>query len=381
MIADVRRYGRSVASLMALGMIASWLMALSTAAADPTTLSTDLDAALKQGRETTGAPAATGAVMRCGRLLWSGANGVLDTGSGRLATTSTRFAVASSTKPVTATLVMGLVQHRKLTLKTRLSRFYPHVPKAKQITMRMLLNHTSGLNDYFDSPHINDLIAKHPDHHWTRSEVIEAITRTLFKPGTRFSYSNSNYVLLGGIVEKLTHGTIEHAFRARIAGPLHLADSTFGYHPGQSDLFAHPYVRTNAGLQDQFAPGVGLPSDFVGPVWTDGGLASTAPDLARFGDGLFEAKLLHAKTVRRMTRIDRSGHGLGVFRFPYGGRNWLGHNGRYAGYESELWYDASRRVTVAVTSNASQSSLVTWQQLVAAYDRDAPTTPPCPAPK
>ncbi|MEA2438087.1 MAG: D-alanyl-D-alanine carboxypeptidase [Thermoleophilaceae bacterium] len=356
-------------------------LSLATAGVAAADLRTDLDSALQQGRETTGAPAATGAVVRCGQLLWSGANGVLDVNSGRPATTRTRIAIASSTKPVTATLIMGLVQRKKLSLTTKLSRFYPHLPKAKKISVRMLLNHTSGLNDYFDSAHINDLIAKHPSHRWKRSEVIKAITRTLFKPGTKHSYSNSNYVVLGGIVEKLTHGTVEHAFRTRIVGPLQLTDSTFAYHPEQSDLFAHPYVKTSSGLQDQFAPGVGLPSDFWGPVWTDGGLASTAQDLARFGDGLFEAKLLSAKTVKTMTKIDRFGGGLGVFPLQYAGHRWLGHNGRYAGYESEVWYDAQRRVTITVTSNASQSSLATWAQLVAAYDGNAPSTPQCPAPK
>jgi D-alanyl-D-alanine carboxypeptidase len=370
---------RYAAWLTTIGaVVALSLVTAQGAAAD---LQTDLDAALQHGREPTGAPAATGAVMRCGQLLWSGADGVLDVNSGRPATTSARFAIASSTKPVTATLIMVLVQRKKLSLTTRLARFYPHLPKAQKITVRMLLDHTSGLNDYFESAHINDLIAKHPDHRWKRSEVIKAIKRTLFKPGSKFSYSNSNYVVLGGIVEKLTHGTIEQAFHSRIAAPLGLTDSTFAYHPEQSDLFAHPYVRGSGGLEDQFVPGVGLPSDFWGPVWTDGGLASTAPDLARFGDGLFEAKLLSAKTLKTMTRLDRFGHGLGVFPLRYAGRRWLGHNGRYAGYESEVWRDAQRRVTIAVTTNVGSSSLATWEQLVTAYDRDEPSTPPCPAPK
>src|SRR5438034_10566707 len=107
----------------ALALAGSLLLA--TAPAASADLTTDLDAALKQGRETTGAPAATAAVMRCGQLLWSGANGVMDTSSGRPATATTRYAIASSTKPVTATLVMNLVQRKKLSLKTKLSRFYP----------------------------------------------------------------------------------------------------------------------------------------------------------------------------------------------------------------------------------------------------------------
>lgn len=345
----------------------------------PPALQAELDAALNQGRESTGAPAATAAVMRCGQLLWSGASGVLDLDSRRQATTSTRFLLASTTKPIVAALVLDLVERGKLSLTTPLSRFYPKLPGARRITVRMLLDHTSGLNEYFDDPRISRVIAGDPDHRWTRAEVLRAITRLQFTPGSRYEYTNSNYVVLGGVIEKASRGTIERAFRARIAGPLRLADSTFLYRPERSDLFAHPYVREGRSLRDAFAPGVGVPADYWGPVWTDGGLASTATDLARFGDALFEGSLLRPKTVRTMTRLNRFGAGLGVHPNRYRGRTWLGHNGVYKGYESDVWYDATRRVTVAVTTNSDGSSEGTWQRLVAAYDRAAPDAPPCRA--
>jgi D-alanyl-D-alanine carboxypeptidase len=361
----------------ALAVTLTSLVAMpSAAAADG--LQSQADAALHAGRSAAGAPAATGAIMRCGALLWSGADGVLDTSSGRPATTSARFAIASSTKPFTATLVLGLVERRKLSLKTRLARFYPKLPKAKSITIRMLLNHTSGLNDYFDDAHINQLIANHPGHHWKRSEVLKAVKRALFKPGTKYSYSNSNYVVLGGIVEKVTHKGIERVFRTRIGDPLALSSSTFTYRPGQSGLFAHPYLRSGSGLKDQFVPGIGIPSDFWGPVWTDGGLAGTAEDLARFGDGLFGGRLLKPATLATMTHLDRFGGGLGLMSLNYAGRRWLGHNGRYAGYETEIWHDAARRVTIAVASDVNHSSFDTWQKLVAAYEQNASSGPACP---
>lgn len=363
----------------AFALVGLWPAATPAVAAGSAAVQAELDAALKQGRESTGAPAATGAVMRCGRLVWSGANGVMDLNSGTPATTSARFVANSVTKPVVAAIVLDLVESRKLSLDTRLSRFYPNLPSAHRITVRMLLEHTSGLNEYFDDPRINELIVDHPDHHWTRAEVLRAITRTQFKPGTRYAYTNSNYVVLGGIVEKLTGKGIERVFRARIADPLRLKESTFEYRPERSDLFAHPYVRENGNLRDTFAPGIGVPADYWGPVWTDGGLATTGLDLARFGDGLFEGRLLRPKTVRKMTRLNRFGVGLGLHPKPYGGRTWLGHDGRYGGYETELWHDAKHRITIAVATNSSGSSLTTWQQLVAAYDRAAPSGPRCRA--
>jgi D-alanyl-D-alanine carboxypeptidase len=366
---------RALARLLAV--LALLATAPTAASAERTPFESQLDAALHDARSGTGAPAATGAIIRCGQLLWSGADGVLDTSSGRPATTTARFAIASSTKPFTATLIFGLIERRKLSLKTHLARFYPHLPKAKQITIRMLLDHSSGLIDYFEDSHINDLIARHPDHHWKRSEILKAIKRTTFKPGTRSVYSNSNYVVLGGILEKITHWSVEHLFRARIGNPLGLSSSTFTYRPAQSGLFAHPYLRMTGGLQDQFAPGIGVPSDFWGPVWTDGGLASTAEDMARFGDGLFEGRLLKPKTLKAMTHIGRFANALGLFPLTYAGHEWLGHNGRYAGYETEIWNDRARRVTVAVATDVNQSSYLTWQRLVDAYDQNAPATPAC----
>jgi D-alanyl-D-alanine carboxypeptidase len=365
--------------VVAVTLVGLWPAAAPAVAAGSAAVQGELDAALRQGRESTGAPAATAAVMRCGRLLWAGANGVTDLSSGSPATSSTRFVANSDTKPVVAALVLDLVERGKLSLRTPLSRFYPKLPKARRITVRMLLDHTSGLNEYFDDPRINELIVHHPDHHWTRAEVLRAITKTQFKPGTRYVYTNSNYVVLGGIVEKVTGNGIERVFRTRIGDPLRLKNSTFEYHPERSDLFAHPYVRENGNLHDAFAPGVGVPADYWGPVWTDGGLATTGLDLARFGDGLFEGRLLRPNTVRKMTRLNRFGVGLGLHPKTYRGRTWLGHDGRYGGYETELWHDAKHRITIAVATNSSGSSLTTWQQLVAAYDRAAPSGPRCRA--
>jgi D-alanyl-D-alanine carboxypeptidase len=375
------RRSTSKATLVATGwliVLAAFVASWPTSAPAATAVTRQLDAALAQARQSAGAPAATGSVMRCGRLVWSGASGVTEVASSRRATPSTRFVVASTTKTVTAALVLDLVQHGKLSISTPLSRFYPRLPNAGRITVRMLLDHTSGLNDYFDDPRIGDLIANHPDHHWTRDEVLAGVTRTLFTPGTRYAYSNSNYVVLGGILEKVTHGTVEHAFRARVGRPARLASSTFTYSPGRSNLFAHPYLPSANGLRDQFAPGIGVPADYWGPVWTDGGLASTAPDLARFGDALFGGRLLRTSTLRTMTRLNRFGHGLGLDPMRFAGRTWLGHSGGYGGYGAQIWHDTTRGVTIAAaTSSIEASATATWKALAAAYGRALPGRHPC----
>ncbi|HUZ28738.1 MAG TPA: serine hydrolase domain-containing protein [Solirubrobacteraceae bacterium] len=344
-----------------------------------------LDASLGQARASVGAPAATATVMSCGRVLWSGASGVYATGSRRSVTPSTRFILASATKTVTAPMIMQQVQAGRLSLTTRLSAFYPQLANAGQITLRMLLNHTSGLADYFNNPRINSIINNQPRHRWTRQQIIAAIGRPQFRPGARYKYTNTNYVVLGGILEQVTGRSIESNFQRAVARPAGMQQSTFTYRPARSSWLPHPYDQNNDGsLTDNWVPGLGISSDYWGPVWTDGGLASTSTDLARFGQALFAGRLINRKTLAQMTVMGPFDYGLGIFDQRFDGRRWLGHDGDYGGFESENWTDPARHLTLAVTTDLTEADSAPdttsdriWRALVAAYDRTAATSPTC----
>jgi D-alanyl-D-alanine carboxypeptidase len=327
-----------------------------------------LDAALTSGLAKTGAPGAEAAVYRCGRLVWSGAAGVVDLKSRRPVTRKTLFVLASTTKTYTATMIMRLVQRGRLTLGMKLSRFYPRMPNARRITIRMLLTHTSGLPDYLYEPAFIRG-AKDPAHVWSRQVLLAGVHGSEFRPGTHFQYSNTNFLTLGGILVKAGRTRVENAFQTGIAKPLGLPTTTFTYSKDRAGLYAHPYEG-----RDLFVPGVGIPSDYRGEVWTDGGISTTAEELARFGDGLFGARLVGPKTLRTMTTVDRFGSGLGLFAGPFDGHSWLGHSGSYGGFESDLWYDRKRGVTIAVTVNQDDSSEPIWNAVTRAYDREAAAT-------
>lgn len=327
-------------------------------------------------------PGAQASVLVCGQPYWAGSTGVTIKGTHDLVTNATRFVLASTTKTITATMIMSLVEKGRLSLQAPLSAFYPGLPDAKRITVQMLLNMTSGLPEYFDNPTIANIINNEPAHHWTRTELINALAtmKPVFVPGTRYSYTDSNYVVLGGIIEKKTGMSIDAYFRNVIAGPAGMASSTFIYDPKNSGLFAHPYDEAQNGtLFDQFVPGIGIAADFWGEVWTDGGLASTASDLSRFGSALFAGKLVGKATLATMTVMGRYDYGLGVFDENIDGHRWLGHNGAYSGFESEDWTDPQRMVTIAVTTNVMEpdnanyaASDVVLQALVKAYDKLQP---------
>jgi D-alanyl-D-alanine carboxypeptidase len=341
-----------------------------------------LAAALKSASKGVDAPGAQGAVVVCGQPYWTGSTGVTVVGTHDLVSNATRFVLASTTKTITAAMVMTLVQSGRLSLATPLSRFYPQLPDASRITVRMLLNMTSGLPEYFDNATISNIIDNDPAHVWTRNEITSALAtmKLQFAPGTQYSYTDSNFVVLGGIIEQLTGMTIENYFTKTISTPAGMTQSTFTYYPKDSDEFAHPYDQnSNGSLSDQWTPGLGISSDYWGPVWTDGGIASTAGDLARFGNALFRERLVDAASLATMTMMGKYDYGLGIFDQYYDGHRWLGHNGAYGGFESEDWTDPARTVTIAVTTNVMEpdnanyaASDVIWEALVKAYDKTAP---------
>jgi len=189
-----------------------------------------LDAALRAARVDVHAPAATAAVVACGRVVWADATGVLDLRSKRPATNGSVFVVNSPAKAIVATMIMQEIQDGHLSLGTRLSEFYPQLPKPAGISVRVLLNMTSGLPDYLQNPRIKWMIRHRPRHHWTVDQVLTGLGTGLgtpnFPPGHEYQYSDTNYIVLGAILERITHSSIERDFQRLIAGPLGITSAT-----------------------------------------------------------------------------------------------------------------------------------------------------------
>jgi CubicO group peptidase (beta-lactamase class C family) len=138
---------------------------------------------------------------------------------------------------------------------------------------------------------------------------------------------------------------------------------------------AHPYVLyRNGSLTSQWIRGFGVSSAVWGPAFTDGGLASSSLDLARFANALLRGRLVNAAAVRQMTDIGRGDYGFGVRCRWFGGRFWVGHRGYFGGFEAEDWSDPSRQLTIAVADNfaivgGTPISTRIWRATSQAYDR------------
>jgi CubicO group peptidase (beta-lactamase class C family) len=341
-----------------------------------------LDAVLRHERARLHAPAVTGAVVVCGHVVWAGATGVVDLQSKRAVNNNSLFILNSAGKTFVATMVMQEIQDGHLSLDTRLSQFYPWLPNAGQITVRMLLNMTSGLRDYLYNPRIEWMMAHRPRHHWTVDQVLTGLGGGLgsprFLPGRGFQYSDTNYIVLGGILEQVTHRSIERDLQELIARPLGITSMTFVPTATAKAQLAHPYLRQADGLlTSQWIPGFGVSTSVWGPVFTDGGLAASSRDVARFANALLGGRLLEAKALSQMTQIGPGDYGFGMRGRSFGGRSWLGHRGYFGGFEAENWTDPSRQVTIAVATNlqiagGAPISTAIWTAIARAYDRQNP---------
>ena len=263
-----------------------------------------------------------------------------------------RFRVGSITKAFVATVVLQLVAEKKLRLTDTVERWLPGVvPNGKRITVRQLLNHTSGLFDYAGDREWLEAAYRDPLKRWAPREIVGVATahKPHFAPGAGWSYSNTNYFVVGLIVEAATGRTLESELRRRIFAPLRLRATSLDTVPRIAGPHAHGYfVRP---LEDVT---VGSPSY----VWAAGALVSTADDVARFFRALLGGRLLRPDLLRAMeTTVGNTrefSYGLGLQKVPTPcGVSW-GHSGGSPGYSVDAFNNKSGTRQVVVFVNATE---------------------------
>ena len=257
-----------------------------------------------------------------------------------------RFRVASITKSFVATIVLQLVAEGKLRLDDTVERWLPDLlPDGRAITIRELLDHTSGLFEYQeDRPFVRAVIAR-PGRAWSPRELvaIAASHGSLFPPGSSFSYANTNYIVLGLLVQAVTGMPLGRLFHQRLSCPLGLDETAFPAGTGMPGTYAHGYIgfatlkRLNA-LYDASV----VESNSV--AWSAGGLVSTADDVTHFYEALLGGRLLPPRLLAAMeTPSAQASYGLGLLVVQSRCGRAYGHEGIATGYRSVVY--ANRRGT------------------------------------
>lgn len=282
------------------------------------------------------------------------ASGLADVNTGRPMRPDLKHRVGSITKTFVATTVLQLVGERRIVLDAPVSRYLPEY-EIPGITVRMLLNHTSGIGDFdtviFQTP--EDLLA-HRDTTFTPRQLarIGLDAPRTNPPGARWSYSNTNYVLAGLIIERVTHRPAAFEVSRRVIWPLGLRDT---YLAGSTSHIYGPHAKAYIPWYE------GELLDFsvynMSWGWMLGDMVSTTHDINRFFHALLSGKLLRASELAQMQTTvpfdpavpQGGGYGLGLMNIPFPcGQVW-GHDGLVFGHSAISLHtaDVSRQVTIA----------------------------------
>jgi D-alanyl-D-alanine carboxypeptidase len=294
---------------------------------------------------------------------YKGVAGVADLATGEPFTTDHVMYVASLGKTFTAAVALQLCEEGRLELDAPITTWLPldvtgHIPFSGKITLRHLLSHTSGLVDYLNDDRAWQAdFYREPHRQWTNSEVVPYVfdRPLLFEPGTGFHYSNSNYILAGWIIERVTRQPLHALIRERILAPLGLKHTFSGDETIGSEARVHGYIRRRGRIFDTYRwySHFGL---------ADSGMHSTADDLALFLKSLLTTDDILSERMRtEMTKVSASGHpthpyGIGLFvqRDPLGPGLWYANNGVDPGYHADMMYFPDHDLTVVLCANASQ---------------------------
>jgi len=317
-----------------------------------------------------------------GQRAWSGAAGKANVATGAPMRAGDRFRAGSIAKTFVATVTLQLAEEGRLSLDEPITAVLPasetaRFPQAGQITVRMLLDHTSGLAEWLD-PAFDRGVAAHPHREYTADQLLDraAAKPPTGAPGERFSYNNTDYNVLGLIIEHVTGQSWRDVVRQRILTPLHLAHTSLpepGTAPRGRDI-AHGYENVGGKVYDF----TDVDSSMAGAAGGQALLTNTA-DLSRFLRAVLAGRLFHnPETLAAMRAFlptpnehGRDGYGLGLEHYTLpGGVEVIGHMGTGAGYRAFMFHLPAQNVDLAmVTTSPVDPSPVLFpalQTLVAA---------------
>ena len=286
-------------------------------------------------------------------------SGVADTESGRPVQADDQFRIGSVTKPYVAVVVMQLAEEGVVSLDDTVEKWLPGlVPNGEQITVRDLLGHRSGLFEYEEDPRVLAPYVKGDfAYSWEPEELVRISTEhpQTAPPGTKVVYSNTNYTVLGLLVEAATDRSLASELDERIFSPLELEATSFAESGELKAPYAHGYLAGGKQLLDVTK---------ISPThyWAAGNLVSTAGDVARFYEALMEGELLDEDSMEEMTAFIEETpdveRGLGVARGDNECGTWTGHDGSVPGYLGLARNLDSGRQVVVLTNSVTRGDAI-----------------------
>lgn len=342
-----------IARLVILSFAGSWYCAFAQkpAASDVYRINQDVRVAMNRFH----VPGAAVMVIADGRVLFIQAYGDRDIRRVLPIKTNTLFEIGSITKQFTAASILQLRDQGRLKLDDSLSVYLPDAPHAKEVTLRNLLTHTSGLHDYFDMPDADfDNLAAHPIAY--RDLIARVAPMQLdFAPGSQWSYSNTGYLLLGRVIEVVSGEGYKEYLQRHILRPLHMKH-TF--------TTADEHSLSNMAIGYRYRQGKIEVAPFLDPNWgaSAGFLISDLSDLSRWDTALRDGTVVSAASYNEMstafmtTKNGSANYGFGLFVDTMYGQPRIGHTGGAQGFTTADEYYPEQKLRIIAFTNSGDKS-------------------------
>jgi D-alanyl-D-alanine carboxypeptidase len=323
-----------------------------------------------------GVPSASVAIVKGGQIIYLKAYGDARLEPKTPATPGMRYSIGSISKQFTAAAILLLQEQGKLSLDDKVSKFIPHLTRANEVTIRQLLSHTSGYQDYWPQDYVMPMMLKPV----TAQRIMDQWARKPldFEPGAKWQYSNTNYVIAGVVIEKASGKPLLQFLRERIFTPLEMktVSNIDEQRLGEADPTG--YLRYALG------PLRLAPKEAQGWLFAAGELAMTAEDLAKWDISMMDQKLLQPSSYRELEREVQLNNGLGT-HYALGvsvgmeaGHRSVSHGGEVSGFTAENVVFPDERVAVVVLTNqdaASASGDIAHGIVPLLFENNDPATP------
>lgn len=282
------------------------------------------------------------ALSENGKIIYTKSIGFSDVESKTKPNETTKYRVGSISKSFTSALVFKAVEENKLSLDTKISKYFPNIKNADKISISNLLNHRSGIHSFTD----NENYLSWNTQKKSEKELLKIIEDggSNFEPNSTADYSNSNYVLLSFILEKIYKKPYSEILQEKIIKPIGLKNTYVGGKINLENNEAHSYTFESNWIKE-------TETDLSIPLGA-GAIVSTPSDLLQFADALFNGKIISEKSLKLMETI-KDDYGSGLFQMPFGTKKAFGHTGGIDGFSSNYGYFPEEKVAFALTSNGS----------------------------
>ena len=330
-----------------------WMVCLAPAAmASPASLdhavSTQIDNNVQAVLQRTGTPGATIAIYRDGEVVYRHAYGLSDLERKTPATVSTYYEIGSITKQFTAAAILQLQEAGKLDINATLATYLPDAPHAREVTLKQLLSHTSGMPEYLDGPDVEQWAVKPATFDQIMARIKDKPLD--FPPGSRWSYSNSGYALLGRVIEVISKESYEHYVKTHLLAAAGMEHTYNVADEARLPGMAKGYRHTDGKLEP-------APTIHATVGWAAGNLVSTVDELERWNVTLRSGKIVRPADYALMATPapGSTDYGLGLFIDTLDEQPRIGHTGGSFGFTTSNQYFPKQDLQVIAFTNVGDN--------------------------